>query len=262
MYSADDGCISLRRSSCLRATFSTSAGISAASIFSLEVVEVARVVALAELFLDRLELLAQDVLALVLRELLAHLRVDLLLDLDQLDLALQQHEQTAEPLRDVALDQQRRALVGRQVDGRRDDVAQPPRILVLVQHLRGLVRDVGRDRDELLGDVVDRHAQPVDLDRVLADLDQRFVAGDEVRLLLREADDATALDAAQHRGDAVLGRLHDPNDLALDADRVEIRAGRLFDVGVLLGADQHARALAAERLDRGAASWPGRSRPA
>ena len=139
----------------------------------VERVEVAGVFAFAQLVLDRLQLLAQDRLALVLRELLAHLRVDLLLDLDQLDLALQQHQQPAQPLGDVALDQQRGALLGRQVDGRRDDVAQAARVLVLIEHLRGLVRDVGRDRDELLGHVVHRHAQAVDLDRVLADLDQR-----------------------------------------------------------------------------------------
>ena len=215
----------------------------------VERVEVAGVFAFAELVLDRLQLLAEHRLALVLRELLAHLQVDLLLDLDQLHLALQQHQQPPQPLRDVALDEQRGALVRRQVDGRGDDVAEPARVLVLVEHLRRLVRDVRRDGDELLGDVVDRHAEAVDLDRVLADLDQRLVAGDEVGLLLREADDAAALHAAQHRGHAVLGRLHDADDLALDADRVEVRAGRLFDVGVLLGADQHARALAAERLD-------------
>ena len=125
----------------------------------LEGVEVAGVLALAQLVLDRLELLAQHRLALVLRELLAHLRVDLLLDLDELDLALQQHQQAPQALGHVDLDQQRRALLGRQVDGRGDDVAQARRILVLVQHLRRLVGDVGRDGDELLGDVVDRHAQ-------------------------------------------------------------------------------------------------------
>src|SRR5205814_966994 len=89
----------------------------------------------------------------------------------------------------------------------------------------------------------------VDLDRVLADLDEGLVTGDEVWLLLREARDATALHAAQHGGDAILGRLHDTDNLALDADRIQIRARRLFDVGVLLGSDKHTRALAAQRLD-------------
>ena len=124
------------------------------------------------------------------------------------------------------------------------------RILVLVEHLRRLVRDVRRDGDELLGHVVDGHAEAVDLDRVLADLDQRLVRREQVGLLLYEAGHAAPLGAAQHGRDAVLGRLHDADDLAFDADGVEIRAGGLFDVGVLLGADQDARAFAAERLDQ------------
>ena len=99
----------------------------AALIFSSNASRSLGVLALAELVLDRLQLLAQHRLALVLRELLAHLRVDLLLDLDQLDFALQQDQQAPQPLRDVALDQQRRALLGRQVDGRGDDVAEPRR---------------------------------------------------------------------------------------------------------------------------------------
>ena len=123
------------------------------------------------------------------------------------------------------------------------------RVLVLVEHLRGLVRDVGRDCDQLFGHVVDGHSQPVDLDRVLAELDERLVARDQVRLLLREAGDAPAFDAAQHGGHAVLRRLHDANHLALDADRVQVGARRLLDVGVLLRADENARAFAAQRLD-------------
>ena len=250
MYSADDCAICLQALQLLaRRLLDVLRHLGRLDLL-VERVEVAGVFAFAQLVLDRLQLLAQHRLALVLGELLAHLRVDLLLDLDQLDLALQQDQQPPQPLRHVALDQQRRPLVGRQVDRRGDDVAQAARILVLVQHLRGLVRDVGRDGDELLGDVVDRHAQAVDLDRVLADLDQRLVGGHEVGLLLREADDAPAFHAAQHRGHAVLGRLHDADDLTLDADRVQVGAGRLFDVGVLLGADQHARALAAQRLDQ------------
>ena len=77
----------------------------------LERVEVAGVLALPELVLDRLQLLAEDCLALVLGELLAHLQVDLLFDLDELHLALQQHEQPAQPLGHIAFDQQGSALV-------------------------------------------------------------------------------------------------------------------------------------------------------
>ncbi len=42
----------------------------------------------------------------MLGELFAHLRVDLLLDLDQLDLALQENQQAAQTLGHVHLDQE------------------------------------------------------------------------------------------------------------------------------------------------------------
>ncbi len=158
-------------------------------------IEIAAFVAFTQLVLDGLQLLAQDRLALMLGELLAHLRVDLLLDLDQLDLALQEHQQAAQALGHVHLDQQRGALLRRQIHGGRGDVAQARRILVLVQNLGRLVGNVGRDGDELLGHVVHRHAQPVDLDGILANLDQRIVGGDQERLFLHEAGDAASLDA-------------------------------------------------------------------
>jgi hypothetical protein len=57
-------------------------------------------VVVAELLLDRLELLAQVHLALALAELLLHLRLDLLLRLEQADLALHVHEHAAQALLD------------------------------------------------------------------------------------------------------------------------------------------------------------------
>ena len=75
VYSADDGCMHLEALELLRARPSRPrSGIFAFAIFSRELVEISvAVVALAELLLDRLELLAQDVLALVA----AHLLLDL-----------------------------------------------------------------------------------------------------------------------------------------------------------------------------------------
>ncbi len=186
----------------------------------------------------------------MLGELLAHLRVDLLFDLDQLDLALQENQQAAQTLGHVHLDQQRGALFSRQIHGGSSDVAQARGILVLVENLGRLVGNVGRDGDELLGHVVHRHAQPVDLDWILADLDQRIVGGNQEWLFLHEAGDAASLDASEHGGHAVLGRLDDAHDFALDADTVEVRARRLFHVGVLLGSDQQVDALARQALDQ------------
>ena len=125
VYSADDGCITLSRSSCFIATFSASGGILAADDLLAEVVEVAAgLVDLAQLFLDGLELLAQHVLALVAPHLLLDLAVDLLADLQHLVLARQELQHLAqaglevEGLEDVLL------LVDLHVQVRGDEVGQ------------------------------------------------------------------------------------------------------------------------------------------
>ena len=58
-------------------------------------------VALAELLLDRLQLLAQEVLALALLHLRLHLRLDLRAELEHLDLAREDRRDAAQPLLDV-----------------------------------------------------------------------------------------------------------------------------------------------------------------
>ena len=66
------------RSSSRSASFFTDSGMPAASIFSRSSsISLRLIVALAELLLNRLELLAQEILALVLADLGLHLRLDL-----------------------------------------------------------------------------------------------------------------------------------------------------------------------------------------
>ncbi len=60
-------------------------------------------VALAELLLDRLHLLAEEELALALLELRLHLRLDARAELEDLELAVQDQRDLAQPLRDVDL---------------------------------------------------------------------------------------------------------------------------------------------------------------
>ncbi len=69
-------------------------------------------VALAELLLDRLQLLAQEVLALALFHLRLHLGLDLRAELDHLELAGEDLREPAQPLVDVDLLQQRLLLLG------------------------------------------------------------------------------------------------------------------------------------------------------
>ena len=165
VYSADDGCMTLSRSSCLIATFSVSAGILAASDLLAEVVEVAAaVVDLAQLFLDGLELLAQDVLALVAPHLLLDLGVDLLADLQHLVLARQELQHLAqarlevEGLEDVLL------LVDLNVEVRRDEVGELARLGDAVDQRARLLGQLGHQLDDALGDVLEVHHQRVELD--------------------------------------------------------------------------------------------------
>ena len=68
----------------------------------VHLVEVGVLVALAELLLDRLDLLVQVVLALALLHLALHAAADALLDLQDVDLAFEHAEQVLEALADVA----------------------------------------------------------------------------------------------------------------------------------------------------------------
>ena len=87
VYSAAATGIFDSRSSSRSASFFTASGMPAASIFALQLLDLLRlVVALAQLLLDRLELLAQEVVALVLADLRLHLRLDLRPELEDLEL--------------------------------------------------------------------------------------------------------------------------------------------------------------------------------
>ena len=101
-----------------------------------------RLVELAELVLDRLELLAQDELALALLDLALDLRLDLGADRDDLELAGEQLDQAPQPPGDVDLLEQLLLLLGRQPQRAGDQVGQ-----------RAGVVDVGDGELQLLGQV-------------------------------------------------------------------------------------------------------------
>ncbi len=101
-------------------------------------------VALAQLLLDRLQLLAQVVLALALLDLRLDLRLDLGAELDHLELAGEDLGQAAQPPADVHLLEQLLLLLGR----------DPQRAGDQVRERRGVV-DVGDRELELLGQVGD-----------------------------------------------------------------------------------------------------------
>jgi len=66
-----------------------------------QLLDVTRLVPLAQLLADRLHLLAQEQLPLALAQLLLNLRLDVLLGVEHADLALDVHQHPAQPLLDL-----------------------------------------------------------------------------------------------------------------------------------------------------------------
>ena len=119
-------------------------------------------VALAELLLDRLELLAQQVLALGLVELGLHLRLDPRAHGDDLELAREDLRQPPQPLGDVALLEQLLLLLGLDPQRAGDQVRERRRVVeVGDRHLQllGQVRDLLDDARERLLDVAHQRGQ-------------------------------------------------------------------------------------------------------
>src|SRR5882672_8008278 len=119
----------------------TGSGIPAASIFS-QLAQLGALVVVAELLLDGLHLLAQDVFALRLVEGLLDLALDLLLQLEDLVLLREEDTEEAQPLDDRLLLEELLALLEGQVRAGRDEVREVGRIVGV---LRGH-RELGQDR--------------------------------------------------------------------------------------------------------------------
>ena len=105
-------------------------------------------VAFAELLLDRLQLLAQEELALALLELRLHLRLDLRAELEHLELAVQDQRDLAQALLDVDELEQLLLLVGLQAQRRRDEVAERARIVDVRGRELQLLRQVRDEADD------------------------------------------------------------------------------------------------------------------
>ena len=99
-------------------------------------------VGLAELLLDGPELLAQEVLALALVDLAAHVALDLGAELQHVELAREDADELAHALLDVVLLEQRLLVLRLDAHGAGDEERERPRLL-----------DVGRGHLELLGQV-------------------------------------------------------------------------------------------------------------
>ncbi len=125
------------------------------------------VVAFAELLLDRLHLLAQEVLALVLADLGLHLRLDLRTELEDFELLDQDAVQVVHPRADV--ERLQHLLLDGRADGRqarRDEVGQPAGLGDVHRERLQVVREQRRERHDLLEVGLDVARERVDLEAV------------------------------------------------------------------------------------------------
>ena len=208
-------------------------------------------VVLTQLALDRLELLAQDVLALGLVHLGLDFGLDPALQLEDLDLVGEEVGDELEPLGDVDRLEHLLALLGRHVRAVGDHVGQQAGLADVAGGDGGLRRDRGAVRDVLLDLGLDRAHQRLDLDAVGARVGELLDGGPQVRLGRREAVDAQAALALDDRPDRAVLELDDLGDLGQRADGVEL--GGIVDVlllGLALGHERDGSALGDGGIER------------
>jgi hypothetical protein len=204
-------------------------------------------VGLAELLLDRLELLAQEVLALRAVELGLDLGLDLRPDRDHVQLARQDLRQPPQALAHVHLFEQRLLLLdlqpqraGNQVREGRGVVDVGHRELELLRQVRHLLDD-GRER------LLDVAHERRELDRLHDDVRGLLDRRDEVGLLGGPARDAHPLGALDEHAQRAVRHPDHARDHARDADVEElVRAGRL-QLGILRG-HHHEHAVARQHV--------------
>ena len=210
-------------------------------------------VALPELVLDRLQLLAEEELTLALVDLARDLGLDLRAELRHLDLAVEDQRDRPQPLLDVHRLEQLLPLLGLQPQRRRDQVAERARVVDIrggELQLLGQVRGHADDVRELALDVA---GQRLDLGRVRDDVRQLLQLRRQVRLLLLRLDEAHALEPLDEDSQRPVGDL---DHLVHDGDRPDpvevVPAGRV-GLGVAHGQQrQHplARDDVVDQLDR------------
>ena len=131
-------------------------------------------VVLAELLLDRLQLLAQEVLALALLHLRLDLRLDLRAELEHLELAAEDPRDLAQPLLDVELLEQLLALLGLdRAERRGDEMRERARVVDVRGGELQLLGQVRRQADDAAEEPLHVPRQRLELGRLDDDVGQR-----------------------------------------------------------------------------------------
>ena len=238
------------RSNSRRACLSTSSGRLALLDAVPQLVDLGLgLVGLAQLVLDGLDLLAQDVLALGL----VHLRLDLVLDLgaqlQHFQLPVHEGGEPAQPLGEVHLFQQLLLVLGLEPHGGGDEVAEGRRVvdvggrqLQLVGQVGDQLDDAGVDRDQVALQRLQLRARHHDVGQVVHH-------GGEVRLFGDEPLDLDAPDALGDDAQRPVGGLDHLLDGGQHPDGVDVVGARDLDVRPLGGHQAHLLVAAQDVVD-------------
>ena len=210
-------------------------------------------IALAELLLDRLHLLAEEELTLALLHLRLDLRLDLGAELEDLELPVQDPRELAQSCFDVRLLEELLLFLGLQPQRGGDEVGERARIVHVRRGELELGRKVRDERDNAPVQHLDVPRQRHELRRLLGDVGHLLELPDEVRIVLDPALEPDALDALDEDAERPVRDLDQLVDDCGRAHAVEVVPPRLLDVLALDG-DEREQTIAGhdvvDQLDR------------
>ncbi len=194
-------------------------------------------VTLAQLLADRVELLVEVVLPLVLVDPAANLLVDLSRQLEHFELVGEGFVDLPQPQRDVEGLQQ--FLLLHQVEGQvgRQEIDQTTGAFDVVEDRDRLFRDAGRQGNDLLRLGLGRGDEGLQLGRAGDDVLPRMRAGDEIRLGLDEILDPEARQAMNNDGLVAFGEVQQLQHRHHGADPIQIVERGILRLGRPLGHD-------------------------
>ena len=162
-------------------------------------------IALAELLLDRFQLLTQEELALPLLELRLDLRLDLAPELDHLELAVEDDRHFAQALADVDELEQLLLLVRLQTDRRRDEAAQRARVVDVRSRDLELLRQIRDEADDPAELVLHVAGQCLEFLRLGQPVGELRHLGDEIGVVTHVLCDADAPEALHEHAQRAVG---------------------------------------------------------
>ncbi len=202
-----------------------------------QVVELGLGVVLAELLLDRLQLLAQHVLALALVELALRLLADFARQLEHLDAVRQDLDDAIEPIANLQSFENRLLLGRLDVDEPADHVGERARRLDVLQRRRELRRHLRQEIDGLDGLLLQQRRAGLDLGVGVHVIWDQVEARREERQPVQVVERAKALLALADEMMHAVRRLQVAHDANSRADAVQILRLRRVDARILLQHD-------------------------